>query len=121
VDSTLISSLSVDTFQMEEKLGFKAEILNNGVQNTNGFNEDELIVKLYNVGSFKFGTFKMRNGEESPVYVDLRVLWSYPELVVSFDLCRPTIQSIMIHELKARSCPTQISSFVSTIFGLVRI
>lgn len=73
---------------MAENLEFKEKHLNSGGRNTNGFNEEELIVKLYNVGSFKFGAFKMRNGEESPVYVDLRVLWSYPELVVSFDFCK---------------------------------
>ena len=29
--------------------------------------------------------------------------------------------SIMIHALKARRCPTQISSFVSTVLGLVQV
>ena len=43
---------------------------------------ESLIVELYNVHGLKFGSFTMRTGEITPVYVDMRVIWSYPKLVV---------------------------------------
>ena len=42
----------------------------------------ELITRLYDVDGLKFGNFTMRTGEISPVYVDMRVIWSYPDIVV---------------------------------------
>ena len=45
-------------------------------------NLEDTILKLYDVGGIKFGEFKMRTGEMSPVYVDMRVIWSYPDIVV---------------------------------------
>ena len=46
----------------------------------------ETIVNIYNVGGLKFGQFQVRTGEYSPVYIDMRVIWSYPQIVVSFSL-----------------------------------
>ena len=46
-------------------------------------NLEETVLKMYNVGGLKFGEFKMRTGELSPVYVDMRVIWSYPDIVVN--------------------------------------
>ncbi len=45
---------------------------------------DDLILELYNVEGLKFGSFTVRTGEVTPVYIDMRVIWSYPHLVVSF-------------------------------------
>ena len=42
----------------------------------------ELILELYDVGGLKFGSFTVRTGEVTPVYIDMRVIWSYPKLVV---------------------------------------
>ena len=45
---------------------------------------DEFVVKLFDVEGLKFGDFVMRTGEHTPVYIDMRVIWSYPDLVVIF-------------------------------------
>ena len=47
---------------------------------------ENVIVKLFNVKGLKFGRFEMRNGEITPVYIDMRVIWSYPDIMVSVTL-----------------------------------
>lgn len=42
-----------------------------------------LALKLFEINAFKFGDFKMKVGVRSPVYFDLRVIVSYPEVMVS--------------------------------------
>ena len=44
---------------------------------------EELILRLFDVEGLKFGEFTMRTGEKTPVYIDMRVMWSYPDIVVS--------------------------------------
>lgn len=41
-----------------------------------------LAVRLFEINAFKFGDFKMKVGVNSPVYFDLRVIVSHPELMV---------------------------------------
>lgn len=47
---------------------------------------EDIILRLHDIGSFRFGSFKLSNGMITPIYVDLRLVISHP--VLMSDICK---------------------------------
>ena len=62
---------------------------------------EELVLRLFEVSGLKFGNFTVRTGETSPVYIDMRVIWSYPDIVVSAVFLVGSISILVLVEVLA--------------------
>jgi len=76
----------------------------------------ELAIKLFEINAIKFGEFKLKSGKKSPIYIDLRIIPSYPD-VLDFvtDAYIRVIESLNLKFDKIAGVPTSAIPLASIV------
>ena len=49
--------------------------------------KEQLIIDLHHIGAIQFGSFTLKNGSQSPIYIDLRLIISHPNIMKKVAHC----------------------------------
>lgn len=83
VDTVLSTLLSNHMITDIEVSNVKEFVAGNQITTTSVIDPlEDIVLRLHDIGSFRFGSFKLSNGMITPIYVDLRLVISHPALMV---------------------------------------
>jgi len=79
-----------------------------------------LALELYRRGMIKFGKFKLTSGLESPFYIDLRRLYSYPDLArrVALELGRVGNVESLDGVVGIATAGIALAAYVAALYGV---
>ena len=83
VETVLDALLSNNIISASQCAEVREFISSNQVNNSSIIDPiEDIVLRLHDIGSFRFGSFKLSNGMITPIYVDLRLVISHPVLMV---------------------------------------